>query len=116
MVPSPRRLPHTISALEGDGFEPSVPLGRGSAGKGRTRPSRQAGSHGRGPAVGAPPLVGGFLPNARRSARLVSRESFNPALVHYRLAAIRLVDLRFLRRAAFAAGVDTLDFDEGSRC
>ena len=25
MVPSPRRLPHTISPLEGDGFEPSVP-------------------------------------------------------------------------------------------
>ena len=26
MVPSPRRLPHTISPLEGDGFEPSVPV------------------------------------------------------------------------------------------
>src|ERR1700730_2235694 len=25
MVPSPRRLPHTISPLEGSGFEPSVP-------------------------------------------------------------------------------------------
>src|SRR5580692_2819994 len=25
MVPSPRRLPHTISPLEGTGFEPSVP-------------------------------------------------------------------------------------------
>src|SRR5216684_1500516 len=25
MVPSPRRLPHTISPLEGGGFEPSVP-------------------------------------------------------------------------------------------
>src|SRR3984893_17920264 len=25
MVPSPRRLPHTISPLEGQGFEPSVP-------------------------------------------------------------------------------------------
>src|ERR1700730_15586248 len=25
MVPSPRRLPHTISSLEGDGFELSVP-------------------------------------------------------------------------------------------
>src|ERR1700731_3046134 len=25
MVPSPRRLPHTISPLERDGFEPSVP-------------------------------------------------------------------------------------------
>src|SRR6266851_9470952 len=25
MVPSPRRLPHSISPLEGDGFEPSVP-------------------------------------------------------------------------------------------
>src|SRR6202047_3352044 len=25
MVPSPRRLPHTISPLEGDGFELSVP-------------------------------------------------------------------------------------------
>src|ERR1700738_366596 len=25
MVPFPRRLPHTISLLEGDGFEPSVP-------------------------------------------------------------------------------------------
>src|SRR6202043_2835093 len=25
MVPFPRRLPHTISPLEGDGFEPSVP-------------------------------------------------------------------------------------------
>src|ERR1700674_855493 len=28
MVPSPRRLPHTISPLEGQGFEPSVPRGR----------------------------------------------------------------------------------------
>src|SRR5205823_284919 len=28
MVPSPRRLPHTISPLEEDGFEPSVPLAR----------------------------------------------------------------------------------------
>src|SRR5580704_16061234 len=27
MVPSPRRLPHTISLLEGAGFEPSVPRG-----------------------------------------------------------------------------------------
>ena len=27
MVPSPRRLPHTISPLEGSGFEPSVPRG-----------------------------------------------------------------------------------------
>jgi hypothetical protein len=27
MVPFPRRLPHTISPLEGAGFEPSVPLG-----------------------------------------------------------------------------------------
>src|ERR1700719_1926978 len=27
MVPSPRRLPHTISPLEEAGFEPSVPLG-----------------------------------------------------------------------------------------
>src|SRR6516165_9570739 len=26
MVPSPRRLPHSISPAEGDGFEPSVPL------------------------------------------------------------------------------------------
>src|ERR1700730_8397836 len=26
MVPSHRHLPHTISPLEGDGFEPSVPL------------------------------------------------------------------------------------------
>jgi hypothetical protein len=26
MVPSPRRLPHTISPLEESGFEPSVPL------------------------------------------------------------------------------------------
>src|SRR6266571_2490530 len=25
MVPFPRRLPHSISLLEGDGFEPSVP-------------------------------------------------------------------------------------------
>src|SRR5437899_3651829 len=25
MVPFPHRLPHTISPLEGDGFEPSVP-------------------------------------------------------------------------------------------
>src|SRR5258707_6184629 len=25
MVPSPRRLPHTISPVEGAGFEPSVP-------------------------------------------------------------------------------------------
>src|SRR6059058_3601113 len=29
MVPSPRRLPHTISPLEEGGFEPLVPLGRG---------------------------------------------------------------------------------------
>src|SRR3981081_4164951 len=28
MVPSPRRLPHTISLVEGDGFEPSVPRDR----------------------------------------------------------------------------------------
>src|ERR1700676_1212838 len=28
MVPSPRRLPHTISPLEGAGFEPSVPVRR----------------------------------------------------------------------------------------
>src|SRR6202047_5022199 len=28
MVPSPRRLPHTISLLEGDGFELSVPLAK----------------------------------------------------------------------------------------
>src|SRR5712671_2882783 len=28
MVPSPRRLPHTISPLEGAGFEPSVPRSR----------------------------------------------------------------------------------------
>src|SRR5216683_7942434 len=28
MVPSPRRLPHTISPVEGDGFEPSVPRER----------------------------------------------------------------------------------------
>src|SRR5712675_1670218 len=28
MVPFPRRLPHTISPLEGDGFEPSVPQPR----------------------------------------------------------------------------------------
>ena len=28
MVPSPRRLPHTISLLEGDGFELSVPRSR----------------------------------------------------------------------------------------
>src|SRR5260370_22250743 len=28
MVPSPRRLPHTISPLEGEGFEPSVPRNR----------------------------------------------------------------------------------------
>src|SRR5258708_2930058 len=31
MVPSPRRLPHTISLLEEDGFEPSVPLWKESA-------------------------------------------------------------------------------------
>ena len=28
MVPSPRRLPHSISPLEGSGFEPSVPRQR----------------------------------------------------------------------------------------
>src|SRR6202171_4440911 len=28
MVPSPRRLPHTISPLEREGFEPSVPRER----------------------------------------------------------------------------------------
>src|ERR1700674_5206279 len=28
MVPFPRRLPHTISPVEGDGFEPSVPRER----------------------------------------------------------------------------------------
>src|SRR5205085_11743676 len=33
MVPSPRRLPHTISPLEGGGFEPSVPLRLGPGGK-----------------------------------------------------------------------------------
>src|SRR6202043_4088466 len=31
MVPSPRRLPHTISPLEGEGFEPSVPRAREDA-------------------------------------------------------------------------------------
>src|SRR5690348_9991124 len=31
MVPSPRRLPHTISPLEGDGFEPSVPRQKDNA-------------------------------------------------------------------------------------
>src|SRR6202048_3284558 len=31
MVPSPRRLPHTISPLEGGGFEPSVPRLRWSS-------------------------------------------------------------------------------------
>jgi hypothetical protein len=31
MVPSPRRLPHTISPLEGAGFEPSVPRERSCA-------------------------------------------------------------------------------------
>src|SRR5882724_9583752 len=30
MVPSPRRLPHTISPVEGAGFEPSVPVLGGS--------------------------------------------------------------------------------------
>jgi len=34
MVPSPRRLPHTISPLEERGFEPSVPRrGKGRAGR-----------------------------------------------------------------------------------
>src|ERR1700682_2233035 len=36
MVPSPRRLPHTISLVEGDGFEPSVPR-EGSYGHGTGR-------------------------------------------------------------------------------
>src|ERR1700751_1819203 len=31
MVPSPRRLPHTISPLEGAGFEPSVPRQKDNA-------------------------------------------------------------------------------------
>src|SRR5882757_4333576 len=31
MVPFPRRLPHTISPLERDGFEPLVPLRKGTA-------------------------------------------------------------------------------------
>src|ERR1700681_4198139 len=31
MVPSPRRLPHTISLVEGRGFEPSVPPQEGNA-------------------------------------------------------------------------------------
>jgi hypothetical protein len=31
MVPSPRRLPRTISPLEGEGFEPSVPRQRDNA-------------------------------------------------------------------------------------
>ena len=42
MVPFPRRLPHTISPLEGDGFEPSVPEGEsaavGTMERGVTRP------------------------------------------------------------------------------
>src|SRR5438270_7737397 len=37
MVPSPRRLPHTISPLEGDGFEPSVPPAGHRSGRGTTR-------------------------------------------------------------------------------
>src|ERR1700751_3717284 len=37
MVPSPRRLPHTISPLEEDGFEPLVPREIASSGRvGRT--------------------------------------------------------------------------------
>src|SRR5207237_4728672 len=54
MVPSPRRLPHTISPLEEDGFElvvplskrtavPSSPLGAVLSG-GRGRPDSKAGS------------------------------------------------------------------------
>src|SRR6202521_5813689 len=31
MVPFPRRLPHTISPLEGEGFEPSVPRQKDNA-------------------------------------------------------------------------------------
>src|SRR3984893_721411 len=31
IVPSPRRLPHTISPVEGDGFEPSVPRQKDNA-------------------------------------------------------------------------------------
>src|SRR6202171_392308 len=37
MVPFPRRLPHTISPLEGGGFEPSVPLYGELAALGRVR-------------------------------------------------------------------------------
>src|ERR1700694_3672643 len=42
MVPSPRRLPHTISPLEGGGFEPSVPLygELGALGRVRRAPRR----------------------------------------------------------------------------
>src|ERR1700732_2495579 len=48
MVPSPRRLPHTISPLGGDGFEPSVPdrqdgfrLPQNRRSYGRARPPRR---------------------------------------------------------------------------
>src|ERR1700746_3059580 len=40
MVPSPRRLPHTISPLEGDGFEPSVPRQKDNAFRDSSFPTR----------------------------------------------------------------------------
>src|SRR5712671_647252 len=42
MVPSPRRLPHTISLLEETGFEPSVPLYGQLGALGRVRWTRAA--------------------------------------------------------------------------
>jgi Haem-degrading len=42
MVPFLRRLPHTISPLEGEGFEPSVPLESGRAER-SNKPSCQPG-------------------------------------------------------------------------
>jgi hypothetical protein len=48
MVPFPRRLPHTISLLEGEGFEPSVPREGNYA---RERPRLVCGAAGRGRAA-----------------------------------------------------------------
>src|SRR4029077_10518355 len=48
MVPSPRRLPHTISPLEGDGFEPSVPHRFAPVSEQPARPPMTAGRTDRG--------------------------------------------------------------------
>src|SRR6202040_2460272 len=77
MVPSPRRLPHTISLLEGDGFELSVPRQRRHPSATANRLSRHhfreisaCASHQRlRPLRGNPPSFPGKSPVPRKGPR-----------------------------------------------